>query len=85
MELFMIKNKSLLAFCTGISLIAISTMLSAQEIPDGAADSLQEARQLCSGLSESNKRLAKTAGYDIDKLCSSLSLFEIPEGAKIIE
>lgn len=81
MELFTIKNKSLLAFCTAISLITISTLLSAQEIPDGAEASLQEARQLCSGLSESNKRLAKTAGYDIDKLCSSLTLFEIPEGA----
>ena len=81
MELFMIKNKSLLAFCTAVSLIAISPLLSAQEIPDGAEDSLQEARQLCSGLSESNKRLAKSAGYDIDKLCSSLTLFELPEGA----
>jgi protein involved in polysaccharide export with SLBB domain len=80
MELFMIKNKSLLAFCAGISLIAISATLPAQEIVDGAEDSLQEARELCQGLSESNKRLAKSAGYDIDKLCSSLKLFELPEG-----
>ncbi len=79
MELFMIKNKSLLAFCTGISLIAISAVLPAQEIPDGAEESLQEARELCQGISESNKRLAKSAGYDIDKLCSSLTLFELPE------
>ena len=79
MELFMIKNKSLLAFCTGISLIAISTALPAQEIPDGAEESLLEARELCNGISESNKRLAKSAGYDIEKLCSSLKLFELPK------
>jgi polysaccharide export outer membrane protein len=82
MELFMIKNKSLLAFCAGISLIALSTVLSAQEIPDGAEESLQEAQELCSGISESNKRLAKSAGYDIDKLCSSLKLFELPESSE---
>ena len=79
MELFINKKKTLLAFCISISLIAISAVLSAKDLPAGAEESLEEARQLCQGISESNKRLAKSAGYDIDKLCSSLNLFELPE------
>ena len=77
----MIKKKTLLAFCAGIALMLVSAVLSAQNIPSAAAEeSLKEARQLCSGISESNKRLAKSAGYDIEKLCGSLDLFELPDG-----
>jgi protein involved in polysaccharide export with SLBB domain len=83
MELFMNKTKSLYAYCLSLSLslslLALSAALPASELPDGAQESLEEARQLCQGISESNKRLAKSAGYDIDKLCSSLELFELPE------
>lgn len=59
MELFMTKNKSLLAFFTAISLIAISTALPAQEIPDGAEESLLEARELCQGIGFSKHLLTK--------------------------
>jgi len=81
MELFMIKNKSLLLFCTCIVLMFSSAILPAKDISSGSAEqSLKEARKLCTGISESNKRLAKSAGYDIEKLCSSLDLFELPDG-----
>ena len=80
MELFMIKNKPLLAFCTFVVIMFPSAILSAQDISLGSAEeSLKEARKLCSGISESNKRLAKSAGYDIDQLCSSLDLFELSD------
>ena len=82
MELFMIKNKSLLLFCTCIVLMFSSAILPAKDISSGSAEqSLEEARKLCTGISESNKRLAKSAGYDIEKLCSSLDLFELPDGS----
>jgi len=81
MELFIIKNKSLLLFCTCIVLMFSSAILPAKDISSGSAEqSLEEARKLCTGISESNKRLAKSAGYDIEKLCSSLDLFELPDG-----
>lgn len=73
------KTKSLFAHCMSLGLLALGVALPANALPDGAEDSLQEARQLCQGISESNKRLAKSAGYDVDKLCSSLDLFELPE------
>ena len=82
----MIKKISLLAFCTVMALMSVSTFLSAQAIPSEVAEeSLNEARELCTGISESNKRLAKSAGYDIEKLCSSLDLFELPGGNDIEE
>lgn len=79
MELFMKSKKSLIAYCTAISLLATASVLTAQEMPAGAEQSLQEARQLCTGMSDADKRLSKSAGYDIDKLCNSLKLFELSE------
>jgi len=84
MELFMIKNKSLFAFFTCLALMSPNGILSAQDISSGSAEeSLKEARKLCTGISESNKRLAKSAGYDIEQLCSSLDLFELPDGEDV--
>jgi len=54
MELFMKSQKSLTAFCTAISLLAITSVLTAQEMPAGAEQSLQEARQLCTGMSDAD-------------------------------
>ena len=79
MELFMKSKKSLIGYCTAISLLATASVLTAQEMPAGAEQSLQEARQLCTGMSDADKRLSKSAGYDIDKLCNSLKLFELSE------
>lgn len=73
------KTKIFFTYCFSLSLLAISTALTANQLPVGAEESLEEARQLCQGISESNKRLAKSAGYDVDKLCSSLELIELPE------
>jgi protein involved in polysaccharide export with SLBB domain len=39
------------------------------------ANSLNEAKAMCSNLSESNRALAKSAGYDVDKLCRGLDSF----------
>ncbi len=62
-----------------IALIAFCTVVQAQEIsPEAASEELKEARELCSSLGEKEKRLAKTAGYDLDKLCGSLDLIEFP-------
>ena len=49
--------------------------------------SLSEAKGLCTGLTASNRAMAKAAGYDLDKLCTSLesvdmaglSVDELPE------
>ena len=39
------------------------------------ANSLNEAKAMCSNLSDSNRALAKSAGYDVDKLCRGLDSF----------
>jgi len=62
-----------------IALISFCTAVQAQEISlEAASEGLKEARELCSSIGEQEKRLAKTAGYDLDKLCGSLDLIEFP-------
>jgi protein involved in polysaccharide export with SLBB domain len=39
------------------------------------ANSLNEAKAMCSNISDSNKALAMSAGYDVDKLCRGLDSF----------
>jgi polysaccharide export outer membrane protein len=39
------------------------------------ANSLNEAKAMCSNISDSNRALAKSAGYDVDKLCRGLDSF----------
>jgi hypothetical protein len=39
------------------------------------ANSLNEAKAMCGNLSDSNRALAKSAGYDVDKLCRGLDSF----------
>ena len=61
----------------GIALMSLCTVGQAQQIsPEAASEGLQEAREVCSSIGEQEKRLAKTAGYDLDKLCGSLELIE---------
>jgi len=80
MRLFMLQRNSLHAFCLGITMMLASSALFSQDIGSIAAEeSINEARQLCSGISDANKRLAKSAGYDVDKLCDSLKLIEAPD------
>ena len=62
-----------------IALISFCTVVQAQEISlEAASEGLKETRELCSSIGEQEKRLAKTAGYDLDKLCGSLDLIEFP-------
>lgn len=42
----------------------------------GYSQSLDEARAICNDMSAANRDLAKAAGYDVDKLCSSLNSFD---------
>jgi len=61
----------------GIVLMSLCTAVQAQQVSlEAASEGLQEARELCSSIGEKEKRLAKTAGYDLDKLCGSLDLIE---------
>ena len=52
--------------------VAISLPSIAQEDADMSAG-LQEAKSMCSSMTDENKRMARAAGYDIGKLCESLS------------
>jgi polysaccharide export outer membrane protein len=62
-----------------IALMSFCAAVQAQEISlEAASEGLKEARELCSSIGEQEKRLAKTAGYDLDKLCGSLDLIEFP-------
>ncbi|MDC0003189.1 SLBB domain-containing protein [Porticoccaceae bacterium] len=72
------RNKSpLIGICLGIFTL-FSTVTFAQQPADVSA-SLNEAKQMCASLSDANKALARSAGYDIEKLCSSLDI--LGEGA----
>lgn len=39
------------------------------------ANSLSEAKAMCNNISDSNRALAKSAGYDVDKLCGGLDSY----------
>jgi protein involved in polysaccharide export with SLBB domain len=63
----------------GIALMSFCITAQAQQVSlEAASEGLQEARELCESIGEQEKRLAKTAGYDLDKLCGSLNLIEFP-------
>ena len=61
----------------GIALMSLCTTAQAQQVPEAASEGLQEARELCGSIGEQEKRLAKSAGYDLDKLCGSLDLIDL--------
>lgn len=63
----------LLGICLYI-LGVFSPAISAQQSADISAN-LEEAKNICGSLSDANKALARSAGYDIEKLCSSLDIF----------
>lgn len=46
---------------------------------DVVSNSLSDVQELCSTGSNSNRQLAKTAGYDIDELCSTLGALDLEE------
>ena len=85
MRLSMLKNKRLRIFVVGMYLLSACGMSAAQEFSlDQATNSLNEARELCSSLSESEKNLAKSSGYDINKICTGIEQLNLPT-ADIIE
>jgi polysaccharide export outer membrane protein len=80
MRISLFRKKSLKAIFISISIITISAFSLAQDLSvTDAKDSLREARELCSSMTESNKSLAKSAGYDIEKLCSGLEQFNLSQ------
>lgn len=68
----MISKLPLIGICLGFVAL-FSPVTSAQQSTDISA-SLAEAKTMCGSLTEANKALARSAGYDIEKLCSSLEL-----------
>ena len=63
----------------GIVLMSIGVIVQAQQVSlEAASEGVKEARELCNSIDEQKKGLAKTAGYDLDKLCGALELIEIP-------
>ena len=73
MKSFMKQKRSIYAALLGVILMSASASLLSQGAESLAADqNIQEARQLCNGISDNDKRFAKSAGYDIDKLCNSI-------------
>jgi len=77
-----------LALCISLGLTLFSGLISTAAAQDqdksiaAASESLNEARQLCSNIDEKGKQLAQSAGYDLDKLCSSLEQLELPASAE---
>jgi protein involved in polysaccharide export with SLBB domain len=62
----------------GIALMSLCITVQAQQVSlEAASEGLKEAQELCSSIGDQEKRLAKSAGYDLDKLCSSLDLVEL--------
>jgi protein involved in polysaccharide export with SLBB domain len=80
MKSFMKQKKSIYAALLGVIFMLASAPLISQDAASLVADqNIREAQQLCNGISDSDKRFAKSAGYDIDKLCSSLRQFDAPQ------
>jgi polysaccharide export outer membrane protein len=62
----------------GIALMSLCMAVQAQQVSlEAASEGLKEAQELCSSIGDQEKRLAKSAGYDLDKLCGSLDLVEL--------
>jgi protein involved in polysaccharide export with SLBB domain len=55
-----------------VSVLIASVLLSGGVF----ANSLSEARAICNDMSAANRNMAKAAGYDVDRLCSSLDSFD---------
>lgn len=86
MRLPIFRKKSLNAFLISVPIMAVSAFSLAQDLSlTDAKDSLMEARELCSSMTESNKSLAKSAGYDIEKLCSGLKQLSFPQNQIVDE
>jgi hypothetical protein len=71
------RHRSFLLYL-GIVLMSLCITVQAQQVSlEAASEGLKEAQELCSSIGDQEKRLAKSAGYDLDKLCSSLDLVEL--------
>jgi len=71
------RHRSFLLYL-GIALMSLCITVQAQQVSlEAASQGLKEAQELCSSIGDQEKRLAKSAGYDLDKLCSSLDLVEL--------
>ena len=71
------RHRSFLLYL-GIALMSLGMAVQAQQVSlEAASEGLKEAQELCSSIGDKEKRLAKTAGYDLDKLCNSLDLVEL--------
>lgn len=76
----MLKQNSIYALLFSANLFLIGQYSFAQGISiSEATDSLSEARQLCKSLNASDLSLAKSAGYDVGKLCKSIEQVNLPE------
>ena len=75
-------------FCVLFSAVVVAVGAIAQEQDksiEAASQSLKEAQQLCGNIDAQGKQLAKSAGYDLDKLCNSLKAIKLPDGQKSTE
>ena len=71
------RHRSFLLYL-GIVLMSLCITVQAQQVSlEAASEGLKEAQELCSSIGDQEKRLAKSAGYDLDKLCNSLDLVEL--------
>jgi len=71
------RHRSFLLYL-GIALMSLCMAVQAQQVSlEAASEGLKEAQELCSSIGDQEKRLAKSAGYDLDKLCNSLDLVEL--------
>jgi protein involved in polysaccharide export with SLBB domain len=71
------RHRSFLPYL-GIALMSLCMTVQAQQVSlEAASEDLKEAQELCSSIGDQEKRLAKSAGYDLDKLCNSLDLVEL--------
>ena len=55
-----------------VGTLVAGLLFSAISVAEGLENSLSEAKSMCSSISDSNRAMAKAAGYDIDKLCRGL-------------
>ena len=71
----MLKNRTISSLLM-VFLLTLSASSFAQKSPADLAEGLGKAREMCSKLTEQQKNLARTAGYDLESLCTSVDLID---------
>jgi polysaccharide export outer membrane protein len=56
-----------------LSFAVLSALLSVTAMAQDLNSSLNEAKDICAGITAGNRAAAKAAGYDVDRLCQNLS------------